>query len=63
MQYYLYCAMENTVQFRIFYFRNEIQITMLFNKQKLSLSPTNPHLKEILNDILQCEKSDLRCKI
>ena len=63
MQYYLYCAMENTVQFRIFYFRNEIQITMLFNKQKLSLSPTNPHLKEILNDILQGEKSDLRCKI
>ena len=55
--------MENTVQFRIFYFRNEIQITMLFNKQKLSLSPTNPHLKEILNDILQGEKSDLRCKI
>lgn len=55
--------MKNTVQFRIFYFRNEIQITMLFNKQKLSLSPTNPHLKEILNDILQGEKNDLRCKI
>lgn len=63
MQYYLYCAMKNTVQFRIFYFRNEIQITVLFNKQKLSLSPTNPHLKEILNDILQGEKNDLRCKI
>lgn len=29
---------------------------MLFNKQKLSLSPKTPHLKEILSDILQGEK-------
>lgn len=46
-----------------FNFKNEIQIKMLFNKQKLSLSPKTPHLKEILNDILQGEKNNLRCKV